>query len=127
MKVVDASAMVDVLTRTERGTQLLPLFDDDLFAPDLLVPEVFSFLKRMIQEKRLTRPAADQLALLLRQAPIEYLPTWPYSEKMWTWRHNLSCYDAVYVALADEFRAPLVTTDYRLAKAAADLVTIIAV
>jgi len=127
VKVVDASAMIDVLTDTTRRAALLPLFDDDLFAPDLLISEVMSFLKRMTTARKLARPEADRLALALRQAPIEYLPTWPYAERMWTWRHNLSPYDATYVALADDLRAPLVTTDSRLAKAAADLVTVMAI
>ena len=127
MKVVDASALIEVLTGTTRSVQLVPLFDDDLFAPDLLIPEVHSFLKRMTTERRLSRQEADQLALTLRQAPIEYLPTWPYAQQMWQWRHNLSAYDAVYVALANDLRAPLVTTDSRLAKAAADLVTVLTV
>jgi len=127
VKVVDASAMIDVLTDTTRRAALLPLFDDDLFAPDLLISEVMSFLKRMTTARKLARPEADRLALALRQAPIEYLPTWPYAERMWTCRHNLSPYDATYVALADDLRAPLVTTDSRLAKAAADLVTVMAI
>ncbi len=127
MKVVDASAMIDVLTGTTRSAQLRSLFDDDLFAPDLLIAQVFSFLKRMTTARRLSRPEADQLALTLRQAPIEYLPTWPYAEHVWTWRDNLSCYDAVYVALASDLRAPLVTTDAHLAKAAADLVAVLTV
>ena len=40
MKVVDASAMIDMLTGGPRSDQLIPILDDDLFAPDLLVPEV---------------------------------------------------------------------------------------
>ena len=119
--------MIDVLTGSIRRAQLVPLFDDDLFAPDLLIPEVFAFLKRMTLERRLTRHEADKLALTLRQAPIEFMPTWPYAEQVWLWRHNLSCYDAVYVALADDLQASLVTTDSRLAKAASDLVTVISV
>lgn len=35
----------------------------------------------------------------------------------WSWRANLSTYDAVYVALADHLRLPLLTADLRLARA----------
>lgn len=125
MKVVDASALIEALTGTTRGATVLPLLDDELFAPDLLVSEVLSFLGRMEKAKRLTTATADRLAESLRQAPIEYLPMWPYAEQMWRWRHNLSLYDASYVALADALGAPLLTTDGRLGRAAQELVAVI--
>jgi predicted nucleic acid-binding protein len=127
VKVVDASALIDVLTGTARRQKLLAHFDDDLFAPDLLISEVYSFLARMATARRLSRSEADRLALSLRKAPIEYLPVWPYAERMWSWRHNLSPYDAAYVALADDLRAPLVTSDNRLGRAAAALVAVVSV
>ncbi len=123
MKVVDASAMVDVLVGSERASRLLAVLDDDLFAPDLLVAEVHSVLKRLATSRALRN--ADQLAHALRQAPVEYLHTWPYAERMWSWRHNMSPYDASYVALAEDLGATLVTTDLRLAKAAKGIVTVI--
>jgi len=123
MKVVDASAMVDVLVGSERASQLLAVLDDDLFAPDLLVAEVYSVLKRLATSRTLRN--ADQLAHELRQAPVEYLHTWPYAERMWSWRHNMSPNDASYVALAEDLGATLVTTDLRLAKAASGIVTVI--
>ena len=127
MKVVDASAMIDVLTGSPRSTKLLPLLDDDLFAPDLLIVEVFSFLKRMGTARRLTHAATEQLALALREAPIEYMHTWPYAERIWSWRQNVSPYDAAYVALAEDLGAPLVTTDSRLGRAASGLVVVLTV
>ena len=123
MKVVDASAMIDVLVGSDRSGSLLAALDDDVFAPDLLVAEVFSALRRMASSHTLTNP--DQLALQLRNAPVEYLHTWPYAERMWGWRHNLSPYDASYVALAEDLGAILVTTDLRLAKAAKGIVPVI--
>ena len=127
MKVVDASAMIDVLSGTQRGAKLLPIFDDDLFAPDLLISEVYSFLKRMEASRRLSRRDAEQIAHALQHAPIEYLPTWPYAEQMWSWRDNLSPYDSAYVAVASDLGAPLVTTDARLGRAACELVTVISI
>lgn len=123
MKVVDASAMIDVITGSPRADRLLAVFDDDLFAPDLLVPEVLGFLRRTAAAGSLHD--ADQLATALQQAPIEYLHTWPYTERMWSWRHNMSPYDASYVALAEDLGATLVTSDLRLAKAAAGVVKVI--
>lgn len=127
MKVVDASAMIDALTGSARAEPLLAILDDDLFAPDLLVPEVFSFLRRMAAHDRLPSAAADELAVVMQQAPIEYVHIWPYSERIWQWRHAMSPYDATYVALAEDLGAPLVTTDNRLARAAAGIVPVIVV
>ena len=37
--------------------------------------------------------------------------------RIWSWRANLTTYDAAYVALAEVLAAPLLTTDARLANA----------
>ena len=127
MKVVDASAMIDMLTGGPRSDQLIPILDDDLFAPDLLVPEVLAFLRRMTSHNMLTDPEADQLARVFQGAPVEYVHVWPHAARIWDLRHNLSPYDACYVAVAEELGAPLVTTDLRLARAAAGVVPVIVV
>ena len=41
----------------------------------------------------------------------------PLGELAWTWRHNLSFYDALYVALAVLLDLPLITGDVRLSRA----------
>lgn len=127
MKVVDASAMIDTLTGSPRSSQLIPILDDDLFAPDLLMPEVLGFLRRMGSRKLLTAPEADHLAEVFRNAPIEYVHIWPQAARVWDLRHNISPYDACYVAASEELGAPLVTTDLRLARAATGVVPVIVV
>lgn len=115
--------MVDILVGSPRAGGLLAAIDDDVFAPDLLVAEVFSALRRLGESRTVTN--VDQLAAELRNAPVEYLHTWPYAERIWGWRHNMSPYDASYVALAEDLGATLVTSDLRLAKAAHGLVPVI--
>ena len=127
MKVVDASAMVDVLIGNPNAVRLQPALDDDLFAPDLLVSELFQTMHRLIRDAWITNPEADDLVQRFRRAPIEYLHTWPYAEQIWQWRHNLTAYEATYVAMAADLGATLVTTDLRLARAAEGLVPVIAV
>jgi len=36
-------------------------------------------------------------------------------DRIWRLRQNLSAYDAAYVALSEELKAPLITRDRRLA------------
>ena len=127
MKVIDASAFIDVLIGATRRDQLLPLLDDDLFAPDLLVPEVLGALRRLIAHGDIDAVEAEAAATAFRAAPVEYLPIWPYTERVWQLRNNLSTYDACYIALAEDLNAPLVTTDLRLARSAAGMVAIITV
>lgn len=119
--------MIDTLTGGPRSNQLLSILDDDLFAPDLLVPEVLAVLRRMTSRNLLSDPEADLLVRVFQGAPVEYVQVWPQAARVWDLRHNLSPYDACYVAVAEEAGAPLVTTDLRLARAAAGLVPVIVV
>lgn len=127
MKVIDASAMIDLLIGSERSDQLASILDDDLFAPDLLVAEVFAFLRRMAARSRITATAADDLAQVFQSAPVEYVQVWPRAGRVWELRDTISTYDACYVAVAEEVGAPLVTTDLRLARGAAGIVPVIVV
>lgn len=63
---------------------------------------------------RTSAAAVDDLAdLPLHRYPHDFL-----LPRVWALRHNLTAYDAVYVALAEALDAPLLTRDRRLAKAA---------
>jgi predicted nucleic acid-binding protein len=46
---------------------------------------------------------------------------------MWQWRHNVSPFDACYLALALELQCPVLTSDQRLASAAQGIVPVISV
>ena len=81
----------------------------------------------MTSHNMLTDPEADQLARVFQGAPVKYVHVWPHAARIWDLRHNLSPYDACYVAVAEELDAPLVTTDLRLARAAAGVVPVIVV
>jgi predicted nucleic acid-binding protein len=95
------------------------LFDrrQTLHAPHLLDVEVAQVIRRYaangeIDQER-GRAALDDLAdLPLRRYPHDFL-----LPRVWNLRHNLTAYDAVYVALAEALDAALVTRDQRLAVA----------
>jgi predicted nucleic acid-binding protein len=49
--------------------------------------------------------------------PIRRYPHTALLDRIWALRHNLTAYDAAYVALAEALGAPLLTCDARLAAA----------
>jgi predicted nucleic acid-binding protein len=126
MKVVDASAIVDLLALTPNATTIARHLDDDLFAPDLLVSEVLGTFRRMAFSGELDGRTTDELVLQFIDADIEFMPVWPYAATMWSWRHGITMLDATYVALAVDLGCALLTTDHRLARAAAGIVPMIA-
>jgi predicted nucleic acid-binding protein len=118
--VLDASAVVELLLQTTTGVrvgQRIASRVESLHAPHLLDIEVAQVLRRFEAGGALTPERAEQaLADLLdldvrRHAHDLLLP------RVWQLRHNLTAYDAAYVALAEALDAPLVTTDGRVARA----------
>jgi len=113
--VVDASALVDALLIN--GTARAYLSEASLHAPELIDAELLSVLRRLV----LTGQLAEQQALLaldtaqllgLRRHTTRQL--WP---RAWQLRTNLSAYDALYVALAEQLNLPLLSADGRLTRA----------
>lgn len=88
-----------------------------IHAPHLLDVEVVQALRRLEAagaiDARRGREALEDLNLLR----LVRHPHAPLLDRMWAMRHNLTAYDALYVALAEVLDAPLVTTDRRLASA----------
>ncbi|WP_198671768.1 type II toxin-antitoxin system VapC family toxin [Desertihabitans aurantiacus] len=120
LAVLDASVLVvfyaaedprhgGVVERLERG--------DVLFAPAHLDLEVTSALRGLARNN----PALDTLvpaALAhLVDFPLRRMPLPPLLERIWELRHNITAYDAAYVALAERLDAVLITCDGRLASA----------
>jgi predicted nucleic acid-binding protein len=123
--VVDASAMVLVLTGHRDGQRVADLIaNDDAVAPELLDVEVMSTLKGLERSKQLGRRATDRALDLLLTAPVARISHASIVRTAWELRHNLSAYDAAYVALAKDARAVLVTADRPMAAAAAPAVAV---
>jgi len=121
MIVVDASALLEVLLRTPAAEAVeRRLFDSrqTLHVPHLLDVEVAQVVRRYaatgeVGEERGRAALADLADLPLHRYPHDFL-----LQRVWDLRHNLTAYDAVYVALAEVLDAPLLTRDQRLAGAA---------
>jgi len=118
--VLDASAMVLALSgKTETASALRArLAGVRKHAPHLIDAEVGNVLRRHEREARLS-PEEALLALRAARAVLDhrYPHVGPLAELAWTWRHNLSFYDALYVALAVLLDLPLITGDVRLSRA----------
>ena len=121
MIVVDASVVVEVLLRSDAGVGLEErLFegDDPLHAPHMLDVEVANALRRCALHGDIDeRHGRDALADLAAMS-IERHGHQPLLERIWQLRHNLTAYDAAYLALAESLGAPLLTCDAGLASVA---------
>jgi predicted nucleic acid-binding protein len=118
--VVDASALLEALLRTPAAAAVEePLFDvrHSLHAPHLIDIEVAQVLRRYAASGQI-EPGRCQDALDdLSDFPLHRYPHDVLLPRVWELRHNLTAYDAVYVALAEALDARLVTRDRRLAAA----------
>ncbi|WP_200921769.1 type II toxin-antitoxin system VapC family toxin [Agromyces sp. Leaf222] len=114
--VIDASSMCALLISADapehagvRGAQLL--------APSVLPYEVANVLRRLSSAGRLADAHADQAFTDYLDLAVELWDWALLGERTWRLRHNLSSYDAAYVALAELTDATLLTRDARLARA----------
>jgi predicted nucleic acid-binding protein len=116
--VVDASIVVELVLLTYMAARLEDrLRDIDMVAPDLLDVEVVNTLRTQ-SRLGLVDPERGLWAIeRLHEAPIERFSNRDLVATAWELRHNVTAYDAVYVALARALDCPLVTTDRRLAGA----------
>lgn len=119
MIVVDASAILEVLLNTRAATRVAErLFaaGETLHAPHLLDLEVAQVLRRYAAAGALTQDRGGQALEDFADLPLDRYPHHLFLDRIWELRHNLTAYDAAYVALAEALAAPLVTRDAALAK-----------
>ena len=120
MIVLDASAVVELLLGTERGQAVAVRIADPslgLHAPHLVDIEAAQALRRYVREGQLDLGSAEAALGDLRSLDVQRHAHEPLLDRVWALRHNLTAYDAAYVALAEVLRAPLLTCDRRLARA----------
>ncbi len=117
--VVDASTVVAALISSSSDGDWARerLLERHLVAPQLIHVESVSVLRRAEQSNVLTAEVASLAHRDLLDLPIETYGYPPFAKRAWELRHNVSAYDAWYVALAEELDAPLVTLDRRLVTA----------
>ncbi len=124
--IVDASAMVDLLV----GSPLAASIEARLRGHEIHVPahfdaEVLSALGRLQRSGDMTVRQVTTRIQRVATAPIQQHLLAPLLAGSWKLRHNLRLVDALYVELADQLGAVIVTTDSGSASAspAADLLS----
>jgi len=120
MIVVDASVVVEVLLGTAAGRAAADrLFarGESLHAPELVDVEAAQAIRRYAALGELKPARAREAIRDLEDLPITRYPHADLLPRIWELRHNLTAYDAAYLALAEALRAPLLTRDGGLASA----------
>ncbi len=117
--VVDActlvSALVDYGPDGEWAESIIA--GASLYAPEVAFVEATDTLRRFERAKRITAAEANAAHEDLMELNIEIYSFEPFAERIWELRHNVTSYDAWYVAVAEALQLPLATLDVRLVKA----------
>jgi predicted nucleic acid-binding protein len=125
--LLDASAVVDLLLRSDRGEQvrggLAGRAGEEWFTVAHVDAEVFSALARLHRAGELE---AEEIAVLLHRLATLAARRLPITARLllaaWSLRDNVAARDGLYIAAARALTAGLVTTDDRLARAVPDIV-----
>ena len=119
MIVVDTSAVIGVLAGQPRVARLVDrvINDGDLHAPHLIDVEFQHALRRLVVAGAISDDRAADARMDFADLTIVRYPHVSLADRMWELRHNVTAYDAAFLALAEALGAPLVTCDARLARA----------
>ena len=119
MIVVDTSAVIGVLAGQPQVARLVDrvINDGDLHAPHLIDVEFQHALRRLVVAGAISDDRAADARMDFADLTIVRYPHVSLAVRMWELRHNVTAYDAAFLALAEALGAPLVSCDARLARA----------
>lgn len=115
MIVLDASAALSGLMNAGPARESMAV--EQLHAPHLVDSEVASGLRRQVASGRIATDDGWAALDAWRRLGLTRYATHGLLERIWGLRHNLSAYDAGYVALAESLACSLVTADARISRA----------
>ena len=90
---------------------------ESLVAPHLIDAEVLQALRRLVARGAVGATDAEKAVRQWSRFGLTRLVIHGLADRVWTLRHNLSAYDASYVALAEALDCSLLTADARLVSA----------
>lgn len=120
MIVLDASAAIEWLLRGPHAGDVdrrLLAENESVHVPHLWLVEVSQVLRRFVAHGSVRADRARMALGAATDLRAVRHPHEPLAPRVWGLRHNLTAYDATYVALAEALEAELVTSDERLAAA----------
>lgn len=119
MIVVDASVLSNALADDGNDGRVARtrLAGDELAGPDLIDVETVAVLRKRWIAGDLEDTRFDAAIGDLEDLALERYPTLGLMRRAFELRSNVTAYDAVYVALAEDLGCVLVTADERLANA----------
>jgi predicted nucleic acid-binding protein len=105
----------------DRAQQAKPLVakrspSDSLIVPHLLDVEVPSALRNLLVGQHIDSHRTAQFLSELATLPAVRFAHTPLLSRVWELRHNFTCYDAAYIALAEATGSVLYTSDAKLSK-----------
>ena len=121
LAVVDASVLAAFYAADDRRHSRVVdrlKVGDALLAPAHLDAEVVSALRGMARTNLRLEQLVPRALTHLAGFPIRRMPLAPLLDRIWELRHNITAYDAAYVALAEMLDAVLITCDAKLIAAA---------
>ncbi len=116
--VVDSSVVIAALVDSGPDGEWAEevLANGLLQAPELVRAEATNIFRRLERAKLITTPEANAAQDDLMQLDIELFPFEPFASRIWELRHNVTSYDAWYVAIAEALNLKLATLDEPLSK-----------
>ena len=118
MIILDASAGIELFTRSQAGVRVHDLIADErVTVPAHFDVEIGSALRRMVRQRRIGSARAEEAVRLSVGYPAERAAITPLVIRAFALRDRFSAGDALYALLAKDLGATLVTCDVGLANA----------
>lgn len=123
MRIADASVLCDFLLGVPAAVEAVRdgalRQSDPLYCTSFTEMEVLNALRGLERAKHVTRARAERAVQGLADMRLVLNSVGSLQERIWDLRHNLSAYDAAYLALTEQVRdGVLLTRDRGLAAVA---------
>jgi predicted nucleic acid-binding protein len=102
---------------SERVSRVIFAANQTLHVPHLIDLEVAQVLRRYASLATISAERGAEALSDFLDLPLTRYPHFVLLSRVWQLRHQLTAYDAAYLALAEVLDAPLITRDRALARA----------